>query len=399
MEAKWIVEERERKLRAALEMPGLTGDQRDTVLRLDRSLVLEDRKLATRSAFVIRATRLGRFLGKPFGEATRGELESFLTLIASEGGPGNLSVYKQFLKAFYKRLLRPDEPGHPKLVSWIRLRGGCIIRKLPKDLLTRDEVKTIAASCLHPRDRAIVSVLYESAARASEFTGMHVADVAWDQYGARITLNGKTGPRTVRLINSVPDLRNWLDVHPHRGEAEAPLWVSLTPRTFLGPLTVGSLRDLVKRIATRAGVQKRVHPHLYRHSRITELAKHLSESELKVFAGWTPGSMMARVYVHLTGDDVDEKMLRHAGLVKDTTHEADPLATQECPRCHAKNSAAAAFCSTCTRPLQDPEADRIHEQAIQNELLKQRLPKLLALLEDPEVMALLAEKAYAVRSG
>ncbi len=32
----------------------------------------------------------------------------------------------------------------------------------------------------------------------------------------------------------------------------------------------------VKNLAEKAGIKKRVHPHLFRHSRLTELAKILS---------------------------------------------------------------------------------------------------------------------------
>lgn len=48
-----------------------------------------------------------------------------------------------------------------------------------------------------------------------------------------------------------------------------------------------------------------------------ELAKTLSESELKVFAGWTAHSPMAKLYIHLYGDDVDRKMLEKVGFLKD----------------------------------------------------------------------------------
>jgi len=69
-------------------------------------------------------------------------------------------------------------------------------------------------ACDNPRDRALVHVLYESGARSGELLNMKIGDVEFDQYGAVIRVCGKTGPRRLRLIESVPDLQLWLSMHP-----------------------------------------------------------------------------------------------------------------------------------------------------------------------------------------
>ena len=66
-------------------------------------------------------------------------------------------------------------------------------------------------------------------------------------------------------------------------------------------------------------IKKKIYPHLLRHSRLTELAKELTEQELKVFAGWVAGSNMAQIYVHLSGSDVSNKLLSNAGLIDTET--------------------------------------------------------------------------------
>ena len=47
----------------------------------------------------------------------------------------------------------------------------------------------------------------------------------------------------------------------------------------------------------RAGINKRIHAHLFRHTRMTELAKTLPEQTLKQLAGWSGSSKMAEVLV------------------------------------------------------------------------------------------------------
>ncbi len=74
-----------------------------------------------------------------------------------------------------------------------------------------------------------------------------------------------------------------------------------------------------KRIAEKAGIKKRIHPHLFRHSRSTHLAKHLTEAQMKQYLGWVQGSDMAAIYVHLSGRDVDDALLRCTGYSQSET--------------------------------------------------------------------------------
>ena len=62
----------------------------------------------------------------------------------------------------------------------------------------------------------------------------------------------------------------------------------------------------------------KIYPHLFRHSRLTELAAsgYSNEALLKKFAGWTPGSNMAEVYFHLDDADVKNMLLIENGLEK-----------------------------------------------------------------------------------
>ena len=70
-----------------------------------------------------------------------------------------------------------------------------------------------------------------------------------------------------------------------------------------------------KKIARKAGIEKKVYPHLFRHSRATQLARYLTEMEMKIFFGWSKNSNMPSVYVHLSGRDIDEKIIQLAKAI------------------------------------------------------------------------------------
>ncbi|MBI4392576.1 MAG: tyrosine-type recombinase/integrase [Euryarchaeota archaeon] len=381
MDAPWLEEQRQRDLERELAPQHFSKEQYETLTRLDRRWATNGLAQRTRELKAKMARQFARFLKKPFEDATREDIETFLAQVTPTSAVNTQENVKRFLKSFYKDLLAPEEDRHPKLVSWIKLRNPFKSSKLPKDLLTLDEVKRIAAATTHLRDRALVLILYETAARASELIAARIGDVTFDQYGARITLSGKTGERKVRLINSVPDLQAWLETHPSKEDPEGPLFVSWGAQNRYQALLYTGVWRIVYNACKLAGINKHVHPHLFRHSRLTELAKQLSEAELKVFAGWAGGSQMAKVYVHLGGDDVDRKLLEKAGLLKgEDQPKPDPLKTRTCQRCGTPNSPTSRYCTKCTLPLD--EAERLREENLMARL-QAKLPLLARILEDP----------------
>ncbi len=72
----------------------------------------------------------------------------------------------------------------------------------------------------------------------------------------------------------------------------------------------------LKNLCKRVGIRKRIYAHLFRHSRLTELAKELPEQVLKKIAGWVPDSDMAQVYLHLSQRDVEESLLSRVYGIK-----------------------------------------------------------------------------------
>ena len=222
------------------------------------------------------------------------------------------------------------------------------------ELLLQDDVKVLLASCQTQRDRALISVLWDSAARVSEILDLNIGKVQFDKYGATVIVNGKTGMRKLRLINSVPDLQIWLNQHPERDNHNAPLFVTLRKKGNTYPrLNVRTIQNKLKTIAKDAGIKKNIHPHAFRHGRLTDLVKQgFKEMELRIIAGWGADSSMPATYIHLSGDDVDKKQLQIAGFKDDETEAIqDDIKPVECPRCRTKNPHDAKYCSTCSMVL------------------------------------------------
>ena len=296
---------------------------------------------------------LASWLNKPFGQATKDDLIELVGEIETKQYSESTKYdFKIILKLFYKWLAGNDEV-YPPEVNWLkpRLRNP---KKLPEELLTEKEVCAMAEAADHPRNRAFVSVLYETGCRIGELLSLRVKNVQFDQYGAVLRVTGKTGDRRVRIVSSAPVLTNWIDLYKDSNVPDAPLWppISTNFRDKGQPAEYRSIYVMLQELAKKANITKRIYPHLFRHSRATVLASKLTEAQMKEYFGWVQASDMASIYVHLSGRDVDNALLQLYSL-KERPDEAPKLDIKICVRCKEKNSPVQAFCGRCGNPFDE----------------------------------------------
>ncbi|MCK6478695.1 MAG: tyrosine-type recombinase/integrase [Planctomycetes bacterium] len=301
--------------------------------------------------------------------------------------------YKLILRSFARWLRRSEE--YPPEVKWIRAHVRASETKLPEDLLTPAEAVAMANATEHLRDRAIIALLYESGMRIGELLGMRVGSVRPDPNGAVLTVTGKTGGRRILIVESVPVLLAWLAEHPDVRQPDAPLWCSLGPWNRHHTLTHAGVLRMIKRVALRAGLAKRVHPHLFRHSRASLNASRFTEAQMNAYFGWIQGSDMPRTYVHLSGRDVDNAVLAMHGLRRADEHPTDAPTRPSCPKCRATVLATAVSCTRCWQPLlgrpvsedqsslEFQQAQSLMAELVKNPLFLQALAQVKAARSTP----------------
>jgi integrase/recombinase XerD len=101
-------------------------------------------------------------------------------------------------------------------------------------------------------------------------------------------------------------------------------------------------------VAKRASILKAVNPHNFRHGRATHLANHLTEGQMNEYMGWVRGSEMPSTYVHLSGRDVDQALLRLNNITVSEKEDWEKgFWLKKCPRCSLENPPANKFCNRC----------------------------------------------------
>lgn len=326
-------------------------------------------------------------VNKRYEEFTKEDLVFWIRRLELDDGlkVGSINTYKTCIKPFFKWLLDPDQENdeYPIVVRWMKRATT----KIEDDRYIPSRVEILrmisAADC--QRDRALMFVLLESGARAGEFIRIRIKDVVFDKYGALVRVNGKTGERRIRLVESVPDLQLWLSMHPRKNDHDAPLWT--TKFVSAGTLNYNGLDQVIRKYCRAANTAGIFGAHKFRHAQATEDAKHYPETTLRAKYGWTKASDMPSIYVHHSARDTDGVILAHYGIrTEESTAAMNPALPKICPRCKHQNSAMANFCMQCSAPLDAKAVMEIEEKTTQadditaqvlRELMK-RAPDMLA---------------------
>jgi integrase/recombinase XerD len=239
--------------------------------------------------------------------------------------------------------------GDPPEVQDVKCKQ--VADKLVREsLITSEDLKKMLEHCFTLRDKAFIHVHYESGTRAGDILSLQIKHVSSDKYGMKIAVDGKTGARPIRLVESVPSLAKYLEGHPFNDDPEAPLWINLGNQDYGKPLQYAAANKLLKAAARRAGIKKRVYLHLFRHSAATRGVSYMGESIMRKRYGWSPNSKMISRHAHLNPDDLDDCYLDAIGIkVPETKEQERSLVT--CGKCQTLNTPETDLYISCQLPL------------------------------------------------
>ncbi len=290
------------------------------------------------------------WIDKPVTSLTDEDLVKILTKInALEKSEWTKTTMKKVLKTFLRWLVKKKKLD----IDLDMIKATPPKNKIhPESLLTREELSKILSAI--PQDdvmfKTFLATLYESGARISEWLNIKIKNIIPNSIGLRVRIEGKTGSRVILLIETASMLRSWLEIHPRKDDPESFVWVYERGNKLihLGYTTVS---NRLKRACKKAGIRKRIHPHLFRHSRATELASKVSESVLREFFGWAKDSKMPGVYVHLASKNIESELAQVYGIKP--AEEGEPI--QICRVCRERNPKGAKICWRCGNPLSEEE--------------------------------------------
>ena len=169
-------------------------------------------------------------------------------------------------------------------------------RKLPK-ILSREEVARLIDASSSLFERALLMVLYGTGMRRSEIARLKLADIDSQRMVIHV-VNGKGGkdrdlPLSPTLLETLRALWRWLKPRVY-------LFPSRMHRDREQPITDKIVWRACAEAAKRAGIRKRVTPHLVRHSWATHLLEAgVDLRTIQLLLGHEDLEVTAR-YLHLS---------------------------------------------------------------------------------------------------
>lgn len=339
-------------------------------------------RISTITADLMVAIRLARSFDKDLDEITGTDFERQMEHL--EMGHKDTFGYRKFIKKFFKWTTSGNLP------TWVR--DMKVPHKdtpvQPSDLLTKEEVDKLLNACTHSRDKALIATLLDSGMRIGALGTLRIKNVQLNNAGAVLYMsttgrNQKTtAPKPFPITWSTGYLTAWLDVHPNKGEPDAPLWVSVYS-TFVGkPMSYNALVQQLRTIVKRSKIKKRIHFHLFKHQKVTDMIlKRFSDQQIKFQAGWTQDSnRMMKVYGNFRDEDMLTSIYSHYGL---TPGNEKQVTLEKCPRCRTVLMPEARVCHQCALVL---------DAALNKEIetVKDKTQEmLLKAMDNPEFMKML----------
>ena len=202
-------------------------------------------------------------------------LQLFLYEIAKELNARSRARLISGLKGFFNYLIFEDyrEDNPTDLIE-----APKIGRKLPETISVEEIDELIAAIDLSKaegeRNRAILETLYGCGLRVSELTNLRISDLYFDEGFIKVTGKGDKqrfvpiSDYNIKYINIYKDeVRTHQDAKP---EASDTLFLNRRG----GQLTRAMIFTIIRQLAEKANIRKKISPHTFRHSFATHLLEN-----------------------------------------------------------------------------------------------------------------------------
>lgn len=263
-----------------------------------RALRLKRRSDATVRDYGYTYRTLTEWAGKPAVEATRLEIEGWLEARLGQVSPTRVRQDQRNLSAFYKWAHREEIISTNPLERIPRVE----VDEKPARVMEPADLKALVDACKGStfndlRDTAIIRTLcLIGTPRMGELRTLTVDAI--DLRNDLLSLAGKTGRRNIPLgdVTAVAFERYLRARAKHRCTDLDALWLGKK-----GQLTRTGIQMMLARRVKKAGIEGRIHAHLFRHTTATSAADAgLSAEVLEFLYGWSPGSPMTRHYTRAT---------------------------------------------------------------------------------------------------
>lgn len=204
------------------------------------------------------------YINKAAADVTVNDIREYITYLSDVRGNKTSSIqsYINILRSFFTWM--HNEELIPKNPT-IRIKSFRIDKKESRHPLTSEQLEMLRDACKTYREKALVEFLYSTGCRLSEVEQINAGDVDFDNRSVSIIGKGSKRRTLYFSVKARLMLRNYLS------ERKGGTTLFCTTRKPYNRLGKRSIQLLLKNLGERAGIAKRVHPHVLRHTFATHM--------------------------------------------------------------------------------------------------------------------------------
>lgn len=286
-------------------------------------------------------------------------------------------LYKQKLIKFY------EFKKNKKLAKFIKsLSNNNILHKPTKtedDILTKQELQKLIDCANNLRDKALIELYITTGARRSEICNLKIKDIKIEPAIIWVSINkSKSKIRKIPIVANKDiitsiypeNLVNYYNTHIFKNDLEKPLFYGRFLGNNIKPLYRDSINGILRKIVNKAKIQKKVTPHILRHTGATYDGYVLNEPLLTQKYGFN--YQQIKTYCHVSDNNFAEHLLKLAGITEEQIKK-DSI----CPQCKQQININDKRCKTCNyildRTLLLKELQKAQEEQLKIPELKNKL--------------------------
>ena len=255
----------------------------------------------TIKAYRLQLDLLIRYTGDmEFPEVTYQGLKQYLASL-THLKPGTVGYRIKFIRSYFRWA---HEEGFIPANPAVKIKEPKMGLRIPKALPERD-IEMLREACETPKEHAIIEFIYTTGCRIGEVVKLNKGDINWQNRSCIVM--GKGSKEREVYFNIKCGI--WLETYVMNRKDNDPA-LSVTQRAP-HRMSISRMRNIVKDIAKRAGIQVSVSPHKLRHSYATHLLDN--GMPLEVIQSMLGHSKLetTRIYAQLSGQRRREMYQRY----------------------------------------------------------------------------------------
>ncbi|ADJ14421.1 tyrosine-type recombinase/integrase [Halalkalicoccus jeotgali] len=356
-----------------LESESITQRERDAIADfVDHREHVEDRAETTLISDLGNLRRAAAWSDTELVEMDMRDIRSLLRHLFAPSDRGGRGLDPDGTAAFgYKRTLRlffrflNDEPTYDEFDFAERIELPDVSPESTdvsdEKMLSTDDIAALKEAAYGTRDPVLIEFLADVGGRISLVSQLRYGDIYDIETDRPYFVPNESGlaQKSVPvdqypIMNSRAELRVYLNRYHIDRRDDAPLW-PVDQRHYdhddpsSGAVSGDRIRDMLNECASRAGIERTVHPHMFRHTAATRLSSsdRLTPQEIVHVMGWSDDRML-EIYDETTAAERNEG-IHHALGFADEPDDSDTPRSKPvpCTNCHTALSPDERYCPNC----------------------------------------------------